>query len=184
VGGRCNGRVVGKCRGCSKLQAKKDAERQVAEAEAMGQEGMLTGEDITQVQEPELSELASDWCCMFRVLSLQEDFATEKPMLQRYIKGRGHICMFLPKFHCELNPIKMVWGYMKYCECSVSHSHPELISVKAIVLCLMASWQWPNDLCHNAWPCATLPQFVSSFENCGSTWMFICVLCFLVLNDA
>jgi hypothetical protein len=57
-----------------------------------------------------------DWCCMYRVLSLQEDFATEKPMLQRYIESRGHVCMFLPKFHCELNPIEMLWGFAKYCE--------------------------------------------------------------------
>jgi hypothetical protein len=34
------------------------------------------------------------------------------------------------KLSNSLNPIKMVWGYMKYCECSVPHSHPELISVK------------------------------------------------------
>ena len=36
---RCGSKaLVGKCGGCSKSQAKKDAERRVAEAEAMGQE--------------------------------------------------------------------------------------------------------------------------------------------------
>jgi len=24
--------------------------------------------------------------------------------------------MFLPKFHCKLNPIEMLWGFAKYCE--------------------------------------------------------------------
>ncbi|KAG2071521.1 hypothetical protein BDR04DRAFT_1015678, partial [Suillus decipiens] len=27
---------------------------------------------------------------------------------------KGHVCLFLPKFHCELNPIEMLWGYAKY----------------------------------------------------------------------
>ena len=111
---RCK-KVVGKCKECSKSQAKKDAERRVAEAEAMGQEDTLRDEDVSQAHEPE-SEPVSDWCCMYRVLSLQEDFATEKPMLQRYIESRGHVCMFLPKFHCELNPIEMLWGFAKYRE--------------------------------------------------------------------
>jgi len=24
--------------------------------------------------------------------------------------------MFYSKFHCKINPIEMLWGYMKYCE--------------------------------------------------------------------
>jgi len=100
------------------LQAKKDAERWVAEAEAMGQEDKLQDKDITQAQEPK-SEPMSDWCYMCQVLSLQEDFATEKPMLQHQIKSHGNICMFLPMFHREPNPIKMLWGYTKYPECLI-----------------------------------------------------------------
>ncbi|KAG2339807.1 hypothetical protein BDR05DRAFT_891223 [Suillus weaverae] len=48
------------------------------------------------------------------MLSLQEDFATKKPMIQHYIESCGHVCMFLSKFHCKLNPIEL-WGYAKYC---------------------------------------------------------------------
>ena len=29
-------------------------------------------------------------------------------MLELMIKEKGHECIFLPKFHCELNPIEMV----------------------------------------------------------------------------
>jgi len=47
-------------------------------------------------------------CCMARLLSKQDDFRFQKSLLEQKIKGRGHICIFLPKFHCELNPIEMV----------------------------------------------------------------------------
>ncbi|KZP12922.1 hypothetical protein FIBSPDRAFT_913191 [Athelia psychrophila] len=57
---------------------------------------------------------ADDWCCIHCVLSLQEDFVTEKPKIQHFLESRGHLCIFLPKFHCELNPIEMHWGYVKY----------------------------------------------------------------------
>ncbi|OJA11837.1 hypothetical protein AZE42_04062 [Rhizopogon vesiculosus] len=36
-------------------------------------------------------------------------------MLETLIKKAGHECIFLPKFHCELNPIEMYWGWCKYC---------------------------------------------------------------------
>lgn len=112
---RCSGRVVGKCKSCQKSQAKKDAERRVAAAEAMGQEDTLSDKDISQAEEVEMTS-ESEWCCMYRVLSLQEDFVNEKPMIQHYVESRGHVCMFLPKFHCELNPIELLWGYAKYRE--------------------------------------------------------------------
>ncbi|KIK52546.1 hypothetical protein GYMLUDRAFT_180001 [Collybiopsis luxurians FD-317 M1] len=50
---------------------------------------------------------------MRRVLELQNDFANEKPLLELVIEEQGHQCVFFPKFHCELNPIELVWGQMK-----------------------------------------------------------------------
>jgi hypothetical protein len=47
-------------------------------------------------------------CCMARLLSQQEDFINQESMLETLIKSAGHECIFLPKFHCELNLIKMV----------------------------------------------------------------------------
>ena len=45
---------------------------------------------------------------MARLLSKQDDFSNQVSMLETLIKGAGHECIFLPKFHCELNPIEMV----------------------------------------------------------------------------
>ncbi|KII84350.1 hypothetical protein PLICRDRAFT_46228 [Plicaturopsis crispa FD-325 SS-3] len=53
-------------------------------------------------------------CCMARLLSQQDDFKNQISMLESLIKKAGHECLFLPKFHCELNPIEMYWGWCKY----------------------------------------------------------------------
>ncbi len=50
----------------------------------------------------------NDGCCMACLLSKQDDFANQVSMLETVIKEAGHECIFLPKFHCELNPIEMV----------------------------------------------------------------------------
>ena len=63
------------------------------------------------------SSSADEWCCMYCVLSLQEDFQSEKPLVQMIIEDAGHVCLFLPRFHYELNPIEMLWGYAKYRMC-------------------------------------------------------------------
>ncbi|TFK91730.1 hypothetical protein K466DRAFT_482133 [Polyporus arcularius HHB13444] len=56
----------------------------------------------------------SSGCCMARLLSQQDDFVNQKSMLELVIEEAGHACIFLPKFHCELNPIEMYWGWSKY----------------------------------------------------------------------
>ena len=80
----------------------------------------------------------------------------EKPMIQHYIESRGHICMFLPKFHCELNPIEMLWGFMKYHASPLtdndldSYSHLQLIARSQ-----MANSQWHGGLFLSASTCVT-----------------------------
>jgi hypothetical protein len=46
-------------------------------------------------------------CCLARILSGHYDFFHQKSAITTLIKERGHKCVFLPKFHCELNPIEM-----------------------------------------------------------------------------
>jgi hypothetical protein len=52
-------------------------------------------------------------CCNKRILELQADFVGQKSLVQETIEAAGHLCLFLPKFHCELNPIEYFWGMVK-----------------------------------------------------------------------
>jgi hypothetical protein len=55
----------------------------------------------------------STTCCMRRMLFNQPDFAAVKSCLEDTCTEHKCTVLFLPKFHCELNPIEMVWGYAK-----------------------------------------------------------------------
>ena len=108
-------KVIKKCALCTKSQVLKDAECRVVKVEEMEQQEDMMPMGETAVLEAETQSAAVDeWCCMYRVLALQEDFLTEKPMIQSLIEEAGHVCLFLPRFHCELNAIEMLWGYVKY----------------------------------------------------------------------
>ena len=43
---------------------------------------------------------------MQRILSEMRNFKYEKTKVEKYILGRKHRVLFIPKFHCELNPIE------------------------------------------------------------------------------
>jgi hypothetical protein len=109
-------RLAGVCRVCKLSQEKRDKllkEMKARQDEIFGS-GIL-GREAQDLEELDKDDdLRSSTCCMQRVLSLQNDFKSEKPLLQLIVERAGHKCFFLPKFHCELNPIEMVWGRMKY----------------------------------------------------------------------
>jgi hypothetical protein len=52
-------------------------------------------------------------CCCRRILFNQPDFASVPSILESECNKRGFKVIFLPKFHCELNPIEQCWGYAK-----------------------------------------------------------------------
>jgi len=65
----------------------------------MGQESSLTDAKVAEAKVAVPSTPQDEWCCAYQVLSLQHDFVNEKPLLQHYLEGCGHVCLFLPKFH-------------------------------------------------------------------------------------
>ncbi|PPQ84825.1 hypothetical protein CVT24_013261, partial [Panaeolus cyanescens] len=45
-------------------------------------------------------------CCAKRILEAQPDFQGQRSLVQEVIEAAGHVCLILPKFHCELNFIE------------------------------------------------------------------------------
>ena len=52
-------------------------------------------------------------CSARKILAEERDFVGQKCRLQEEVERRGHIALFYPKFHCELNFIEMYWGNAK-----------------------------------------------------------------------
>lgn len=50
---------------------------------------------------------------MQKELASHSDFKAEKTKIEHFLNQRGHVCILLPKFHCELNPIERCWAQAK-----------------------------------------------------------------------
>ncbi|TFK84495.1 hypothetical protein K466DRAFT_496470 [Polyporus arcularius HHB13444] len=52
-------------------------------------------------------------CCCRRLLYDQADFRDVETLVETHCRARGFEVVFLPKFHCELNPIEQCWCVAK-----------------------------------------------------------------------
>ncbi len=52
-------------------------------------------------------------CCAWHTLQSERDFQQKRTWLTETVQNRGHSVLYLPKFHCELNPIEMFWAFVK-----------------------------------------------------------------------
>ena len=50
---------------------------------------------------------------MRKKLKEMHDFKYEKTKVESAISVCSHRCVFVPKYHCDLNPIERVWGHAK-----------------------------------------------------------------------
>ncbi|KAG2743881.1 hypothetical protein P692DRAFT_201722673 [Suillus brevipes Sb2] len=101
------GKAVGECQTCKLSREAQETLRCEALAAAQG------GDEPDELHAHIARESLGVNCCMRKMLANQQDFKAEKPYIQLIIKAAGHKCWFLPKFHCELNPIEMYWGWVK-----------------------------------------------------------------------
>ncbi|OAV86088.1 hypothetical protein PTTG_30087 [Puccinia triticina 1-1 BBBD Race 1] len=109
-----------KCKSCSTSTAVKDAEARasnlVKQAEAQGyfiDQDACFREEIGTISATDVQAPKAKDCCWSQIMANQSDFLAKRPLLQTIIEEAGHICLFLPKFHCELNPIELFWAYVK-----------------------------------------------------------------------
>lgn len=57
-------------------------------------------------------------CCNKNILANQPDFVRQEswPWLKEFLAKRGHMCTWLPAYHCEFNPCEMIFSRLKF-EC-------------------------------------------------------------------
>lgn len=61
-----------------------------------------------------------------------EDFNSDGiPIVEEMVTGRGHMCLFIPRFHCELNPIERCWCHAK--RYTRAHSNGSIVRLRKII---------------------------------------------------
>ena len=76
--------------------------KQIAYERGLWRNGMILRDDANPARS-----------CFHALAGCQDFQAFVKSILQEEIEKLGHGCDFLPKFHCELNPIERVWAKSK-----------------------------------------------------------------------
>lgn len=81
-------------------------------------------------------------CCAWGLLALQLDFEAQKGEQQETIEKAGHLVLFYPPFHCEINFIEYFWEAAKRYTCE--HCEYDFPSLKRLVPKAME--QIPNQV--------------------------------------
>ena len=106
--------------------------------------------------------IENEGCCMAHLLRKQDDFWHQTSLLEWTFTAQGHLCVFLPKFHCELNPIEMVcifssqvqFIYIESCSTGVgakedtekfTSQNLQMQRKVPLKLSMCAQWKWSND---------------------------------------
>ena len=97
----------------------------------LAERGLLPPGSLRVVCESAKHHAADNSCCCKRLLASQSDFTSEVSALDRVVSSGGHRCLFLPKYHCELNWIERYWGAAK--KYARRHCGYTLIALRACV---------------------------------------------------
>ena len=89
-------------------------------------------------------------CCAKCILDLQPDFQEQKSLVHETIEAAGHLCIMLPKYHCELNFIEFFWGAMKkylreHCDYTYSGLQKNIPDAMASID-VLTIWKWEHRM--------------------------------------
>ena len=68
---------------------------------------------LLECKKPKVCSVDSIDCCAQWLLLQQPNFLEQKSSVQEVIEAAGHLCIFLPIFHCELNFNEFFWSAVK-----------------------------------------------------------------------
>ena len=69
---------------------------------------------------------------MRKQLKKYDDFGAEGvPIVEELVAERGHMCVFIPRFHCELNPIERCWCHAK--KYTRAHANGSIVRLRRII---------------------------------------------------
>lgn len=131
--------------------------RQVLEKHGLWRTGLLM-----QCRDKCASESVT--CCATRILDFQPDFKEQRSLVQEVIEAAGHMCIFLPKYHCELNFIEYFWGAVKqylceHCDYTFSTLQTNLpLALASVSVQLIRKWE------HQTW------RWIGAYSDGLSSW--------------
>ncbi|ETV63847.1 hypothetical protein H257_19219 [Aphanomyces astaci] len=74
----------------------------------------FSGEAMDILESPnDVSQKQVVWVTHDESIFYANDDGEMKSILEETIVAAGHVCLFFPKYHCELNPIESYWGAAK-----------------------------------------------------------------------
>ena len=105
---------------------------------------------LLECKKPKVCSVDSIDCCAWWLLLQQPNFLEQKSSVQEAIEAAGHLCIFLPKFHYELNFIEFFWGVVKkylqeHCDYTFETLKTNLSKALESVQ-LSALWKWEHQM--------------------------------------
>ena len=126
-------------------------------------------------------------CCCWQIFYNQEDFKQQRSLLQELYEDADHLCLYYPKFHCELNFIEQYWGNVNfwYWETPFTNSEEQMLQNMhecldsvlvdciwwyAVMTLLELSTHWPHIYSYSIWSSRFMHSYCTGLDGPQAAW--------------